>query len=191
VKAFFKPLHTILMVGLLAFSGLACAKDNSALAAKHKKIIKAFPTVQHISNDAFSALEKDDVVIFDIREADEYAVSHMEGAVLISPNLPPDSFLTQYAQMTKGKTVLFYCSVGQRSSTLAHKVQTDLTLSGSGPVYNLEGGLFKWHNDKRPLVTADGKQTDHIHPYNAFWGRMVNQKDKTRYKADPDATKKD
>ena len=191
MKALFKSFYTIMMVGLLAFSGLACAKDNSALAAKHKKIIKTFPTVQHISNVEFSALDKDDVVIFDIREADEYDVSHMEGAVLISPNLPPQSFLTQYAQMTKGKTVLFYCSVGYRSSNLAKDVQDDLITSGSGPVYNLEGGLFKWHNDKRPLVTADAKPTDYIHPYNGFWGRMVNQKDKTRYKADLDAIKTD
>lgn len=177
-------------VALLALSACVAAKDktgeNAALSAQHKKIIQDFPSVQHISNDKFSALDKDTVVIFDIREADEYAVSHVAGAVFISPNLQPETFLTEYTEKTKGKTVLFYCSVGQRSSILAQNVQDDLTAAGSGPVYNLEGGLFKWHNDKLPLVTAGAAPTAYIHPYNSFWGRMVNDNTKKRYKRETD-----
>ena len=182
MTSLYKSFGIITVIGLIALSGPACAKDNPKLTAKHEKIINDFPTVQHISNDKFSALDKDEVIIFDIREADEYEVSHMEGAILVSPSLPLETFLSKYTQKTKGKTVLFYCSVGQRSSILAKDVQENLTALGSGPVYNLEGGLFKWHNDKLPLVTTSAETTEYIHPYNYFWGRMVNDKSKKRYK---------
>lgn len=166
----------------LTISSTATAKENKALSAKHQKIIQDFPTVRHISNDALYGMKEEDVIVFDIREADEFHVSHMEASILVSPDISSDAFLSQYAEKVRGKTVVFYCSVGQRSSILAEKVQQDLTALGSGPVYNLEGGLFKWHNDSLPLVTAAAEPTDYIHPYNHFWGRMVNQKRKHRYK---------
>lgn len=183
MKLFFKFFSLAAAVVLMTISSAALAKENTALRAKHQKIIQDFPTVQHVSIEDFQKIEKDEVLIFDIRESGEYSVSHIEGAVLVSPQISAYEFLSQYRHKAKAKTVVFYCSVGQRSSILADKVQEELKLSGSGPIYNLEGGLFKWHNESLPLVTSSAKPTDYIHPYNYFWGRMVNQKSKRRHKA--------
>lgn len=182
MKPLFKFLSITGAVILMTTSNAAMAKENTALSAKHQKIIQDFPNVKHISIQDLQELPKDEVIVFDIRERDEFSVSHMAEAIFVSPKISANDFLSQYREKAKGKSVVFYCSVGQRSSILANKVQDELTTSGSGPVYNLEGGLFKWHNENLPLVTPEAEATDYIHPYNYFWGRMVNQKSKKRYK---------
>jgi len=61
--------------------------------------------------------------------------------------------------------------VGYRSSILARKLQT----LGFKEVHNLEGSIFKWANEGRPLV--QGQTTVHkVHPYNAHWGRLLERK---------------
>ena len=42
-------------------------------------------------------------------------------------------------------------------------------------VYNLEGSLFKWANEGRPLVDFRGEKTILCHPYNAVFGKMLNR----------------
>lgn len=69
------------------------------------------------------------------------------------------------------RPIVVYCSVGYRSSILARKLQD----KGFTNVYNLEGSIFKWANEGRPLV--QGKVTVHkVHPYNAHWGHLLERK---------------
>ena len=169
------------IVATLSISGTIPAQENSALSAKHEKIMQDFPGIAHISSDELQHIETNKALIFDIRKTDEYNVSHIAGAILVSPKMSANSFLEKYNDAAKGKTVIFYCSVGQRSSIFANRVQDGLKNSGTVAVFNLKGGLFDWHNENLPLVTTSNEPTEYIHPYNKFWGRMVNQKSKTRY----------
>lgn len=41
------------------------------------------------------------------------------------------------------------------------------------PVYNLEGSLFKWANENRPIVDRNGAITEKVHPYNSVWGKLL------------------
>ena len=41
------------------------------------------------------------------------------------------------------------------------------------PVYNLEGSIFKWANENRPIVNGDDKPTHLVHPYNSFFGKLL------------------
>ena len=41
---------------------------------------------------------------------------------------------------------------------------------------NLEGGIFDWHNDGRPLTDANGK-TPYVHPYDDKWGQLLVRRD--------------
>ena len=41
-------------------------------------------------------------------------------------------------------------------------------------VYNLEGSLFKWANEKRPMVDQQGKKTIVCHPYSSIWGKFLD-----------------
>lgn len=169
-------------IAVIAVSNFAFAKENSALSEMHQKISEDFPAVKHITTEAFAASEKENLILFDVREADEYNVSHISGAIQISPSLSLPDFTKAYRQQTEGKTVIFYCSVGLRSSIFANKSHKALTEIGSGPIYNLEGGIFKWHNEHKPLVEPDRNPTSYIHPYNYFWGRLVNRKSEKRYR---------
>jgi len=40
-------------------------------------------------------------------------------------------------------------------------------------VYNIEGGLFKWANENRPMVDGKGQSTVSAHPYNSVFGKLL------------------
>lgn len=42
-------------------------------------------------------------------------------------------------------------------------------------VYNLEGSIFKWANEGRPLVDPTGNTAKLCHPYSAVWGKLLNK----------------
>ncbi|MEM7699789.1 MAG: hypothetical protein AAF236_15450, partial [Verrucomicrobiota bacterium] len=53
------------------------------------------------------------------------------------------------------------------------------------PVRNLVGSIFAWANEDRPLETPTGEATDLVHPFNNFWGRLLDPE--RRYQPeDPD-----
>ena len=115
-------------------------------------------------------------LLLDVREADEFAVSRIPGAVRVDPGIRTSKFLSEFASIASGREVVFYCSVGVRSSKLASRVQAGLKKSGARTVYNLQGGIFRWHNDNRTLEDAAG-ETDRVHPYSDYWGRLVSRQD--------------
>lgn len=119
-----------------------------------------------------------DVVLFDVREPDEHAVSRIPGAVRVDPATTTQSFLGQHAKALAGKTAVFYCSVGVRSSALAASVQKELVASGTTGIHNLRGGIFGWHNAGRALEDSKGA-TPLVHPYDAHWGKLVVRHDLT------------
>ena len=63
------------------------------------------------------------------------------------------------------RTVVVYCSVGYRSSRLAE----ELRARGFENVFNLEGSLFQWANEGRPLYRGE-ERVDQAHPYDEEWG---------------------
>ncbi len=119
---------------------------------------------------------KHDVVLIDVRESDEFGVSHLDGAIRVDPGIWTSSFLSRFGSEVEGKTFVFYCSVGVRSSKLAGRVQSKLKELGAAGIYNLEGGIFRWHNENRQLVDASG-ETQFVHKYDDSWGRLVARQD--------------
>lgn len=166
---------------LLPTSVWAADTSNSALQKSHLDIVGDYPSVSHISAAQLSSQKDLEVVYLDVREMKEFEVSHLAGAYQVPPAISPKEFMSEFDLDWSGKTVVFYCSVGRRSSILAEQLQTDLKASGAKDVYNLEEGIFGWHNAALPLANEKG-QTEYVHPYNAFWKRMVNRNGLTRYK---------
>ena len=64
--------------------------------------------------------------------------------------------------------VVVYCSIGYRSATIIEKLQD----AGIGNIYNLEGGLFEWANQGRPVYRG-GQRVNEVHPYNRAWGLLL------------------
>ncbi len=174
-------IATLLCSPLIAAGSMLLTSDDGGLAKVHDGIKSQFSEVAHVDGDGLSAMNKESIVLFDVREMSEYSVSHLKDAIHVDPSMSAQDFIAQYIDISKGKTAIFYCSVGQRSSDLADRVQGALILSGAKAAYNLEGGIFKWHNESRPLYTGGAKPTAYIHPYNPVWGRMVKDQENTRY----------
>ena len=180
-------LFTIAQPGYLvpvAFSvPVAWADARSDLAAVEAKVAAEFPALNHMQPDALAVMisSGQPVLIFDVREESEYAVSHLAGATRVAPNSDPAAFAASIAASAKGKAVVFYCSVGMRSSRLASKAAPHLMQGGAASVNNLRGGIFRWSNEGRPLekgAATPGKASNSgvtVHPYNASWGKLIEE----------------
>ena len=152
----------------------------SPLDATIADVSKRWPDIKQISGDDLAKLaQSGNAVVFDVRLPEEYAVSHLNGAINVDPGLTASTFLTRYADNLKGKTAVFYCSVGVRSSKLAQRVTPGLKVAGVTDIVNLTGGIFYWHGESRPLVDAKGP-TDLVHGYDASWGKLVKRQDKVQ-----------
>jgi len=169
---------------LILFSMLIGARGNSAMDKKmqdvHSKITQDYASVDHLSIAQFNELESEHVVLFDVREKSEYSVSHVANAVQVEPTISTEDFINQYQDFIGDKTIVFYCSVGRRSSELAERVDAALNEDSFSEVYNLTGGLFEWHNKDLPLVNDRG-QTNLIHPYNRKWGELIHDESAISY----------
>jgi hypothetical protein len=65
---------------------------------------------------------------------------------------------------------VIHCTCGEldRSAELA----TRLRAAGFTHVRNLDGSIFRWANEHRPIV-RDGAPASRVHPYNKSWGRLL------------------
>jgi rhodanese-related sulfurtransferase len=81
----------------------------------------------------------------------------------------PDATIEEAAPgIAKETPIVTYCAVGYRSAALATKLRE----AGFTSVRNLEGSIFQWANEHRPLV-RDNKAVTIVHPYSSFWGRFL------------------
>jgi len=131
-----------------------------------------FPHVRHISPSSLAAWlerpEAEQPILLDTRTFEEYAVSHLSGAKLVNPT---QQDFTDLNLPHSDAQIVTYCSVGYRSAAIAERLQA----AGYRNVMNLEGSIFQWANEGRP-VYHHGEAVQQVHPYNAFWGRLLNQK---------------
>ena len=127
-----------------------------------------FPTVARITTQELSAqLEsRSSPLILDARAAAEYVVSHLPEAQLADPvSFDPQQTLQNVSKKTP---VVVYCSVGYRSAAMVQR----LNQSGFTQVFNLEGGIFQWVNEQRPLF-QNGRPTEQVHPYSPLWSGLL------------------
>lgn len=175
-------LVTILSLCIIGFV-LTPLPSFADLIKEQKKIQQKYPQVEHISADQLQAAlhsNKLEIVLFDVRYTPEYAVSHIADAIHVDPNTSGEEFVALHRDKIQGKYVVFYCSVGYRSSHLASLVQSQALNRLSTNILNLRHGLFGWHNDEKQLVRGDSP-TEFIHPYNFWWGRLLERQHLTSY----------
>jgi rhodanese-related sulfurtransferase len=170
-----------MMAAMLVALAAPLAAQEHTLSSAVRDVAKRHSSLVHMSTAYLSArLGADrEVVLFDVREESEHAVSHLEGAIRVDPGIWRSTFLSRFRHALGGKTVVFYCSVGVRSSALAESVKNDLISAGAKVVANLEGGIFAWHNEKRALVNSRGPTT-YVHPYDTYWGRLLTRPELAR-----------
>lgn len=175
------------LVGLLATQMMPSARDaeggdqaRAALAKTMASVAERWPKLAHISTESVAEkLGSNDQVVFDARSPEEFAVSHLPGAIHVAPDTTAADFIAAHGSKLDGKTVVFYCSVGVRSSTLATRVGPAVANHGGTRVADMAGGIFAWHNEGRPLRDGNGK-TDAVHSYDKWWGRLIAEPEKSR-----------
>lgn len=152
-----------------ACTGWCQSPEQERLAKMEATVRGQFPEVPQLATADLAAWLKDKTkaapLILDIREPAEYAVSHLPGAIRVSPDAAAADIAPQ---LKPGRAVVVYCSVGYRSSRFAQR----LIRAGVTGVANLEGSIFAWANEGRPLE-KDGGPASTVHPYNAIFGRML------------------
>jgi sterol desaturase/sphingolipid hydroxylase (fatty acid hydroxylase superfamily)/rhodanese-related sulfurtransferase len=104
--------------------------------------------------------------LLDVRTEEEFEVSHLAGAVRSDPKERTHQLR---ARLDTNRPTVLYCSVGYRSSQTAE----ELRRTGYTNVWSLEGSIFAWANEDRPLVGPGDKPTLLVHPYSESYIRLI------------------
>ena len=96
--------------------------------------------VSEISPDEAKAMKA--AVFVDVREEDEWAAGHIDGAHHLPLSKLLDGRVTPAdLGLKKDQEIILYCRSGQRSLHAGHV----LIGHGYGKVYNLTGGILGWN----------------------------------------------
>ena len=137
-------------------------------------VIERAHRVDNLGSDELAAMlaGSEAPVVFDVRAVEEYEMSCIATAVQVDPDIGLDVFEASYGSLLEGRDLVFYCSVGQRSSELLERVGSVCLNAGAKSWRNLRGGIFRWYNEGRPVVDGRGT-TDDIHGHDPIWGMMI------------------
>ncbi len=95
----------------------------------------------------------DDAVLLDVREPDEWAAGHIEGA----QHVPMNEIPARTGELDAGADIVVVCKVGSRSA------QVTAWLNRQGyRASNLDGGMLAWAVTHRPMVSDTGAPPDVI-----------------------------
>lgn len=146
--------------------------DSLAWRAVARDLDARFADVPTTTTAALAARLADSTgpppLLLDARTEVEYAVSHLPGARRVDPDAEAADLAASLADVDRKRPVVVYCSVGVRSAGVARRLRE----AGFERVENLEGSIFRWAGEGRPVV-RDGEPVDEVHPYDAVWGRLL------------------
>ncbi|MFB7463689.1 rhodanese-like domain-containing protein [Streptomyces sp. NPDC056224] len=90
-------------------------------------------------------------LVLDVREDDEWAAGHVEGAL----HIPMSDFVGRFGELTEavedGRRVYVMCRVGGRSAQV-----TQYLVRQEIDAVNVDGGMQAWDGAGRPMVTDNG-----------------------------------
>lgn len=160
-------LALLLLLAVVAWVLVVAAAGGPVerLAFFKDQVRKRFPQAPQLSTDELAArlASGEKIVLLDVRKPEEYAVSHLPGAVRVdpgaAPSLPPG--------IDSDAAVVAYCSIGWRSSKWVEGLRDH-----GVDAMNLEGSIFQWAAEGRPMERGH-EPTSVVHPYSRLWGWLV------------------
>ncbi len=161
-----------LSVAILCMACSSCfSQEDIDWPTVKREIRKQFPSVVQLSTERLAlwlhASDTTKPVLLDSRALNEYKTSHLQDAKFAGSE---KEVLKATGDLNRGHPIVVYCSVGYRSSKLAVNLQE----LGFKNVYNLEGSIFQWANEGRP-VYSKGVQVKRVHPFNHKWGKLLKK----------------
>ena len=166
---------SVLLAVLVALAACGSPTSDITWTGVEARIQEAFPDVPSVDTATLSRLMQDptrSLLLLDVRQADEFAVSHLQDAVRTAS---PDHAEELLRAAPAGAVVVAYCSVGFRSARLVAALRE----RGLADVHNLSGSIFRWANEDRPLFRGDTAVRE-VHPFNETWGVLL-QADRRAY----------
>jgi len=118
-------------LSLTALPLAASRTDDSASAAVMPGRVEAVTATDLAARQA-----RGEVLLVDVRSAEEFAAGHIPGAV----NLPLESVTRASLPQASGHEIVLYCRSGKRSNIAA----TRLAEAGMPVVRQLDGGIQGW-----------------------------------------------
>ena len=106
--------------------------------------------------------QQDQFVVVDVRSKAETDVSMIPGAITKSE-------FEESAREHQGKTIIVYCTVGVRSGKYAAKLNQK-----GWEARNYKGSILDWCQRELLLKTRDGKKTNQVHTYSAWYSVPQN-----------------
>ena len=91
-------------------------------------------------------INRDDALIIDVRESNEYSTGH----IINSVHIPLSGLKSRLKELEKHKTqkVILACRSGHRSSQACATLKKE----GFDQVFNLRGGVMAWESANLPLI---------------------------------------
>jgi len=138
-------LLKILVVLTFSFSFLSCAQstkqnnETETMEAVQKRVVSL------ISPEELNKIT-DEIQLIDVRTPKEFAEGHLSNAVNI--NFYDSNFMEEMSKLDKNKDLYIYCRSGGRSGKAAKKLKSQ----GFLKVYDLEGGILNWNQNKMKVV---------------------------------------
>ena len=127
---------------------------------------RQFPNTPTVNTSDFSEIIKDNdnVLILDCRRADEHEISKIPGAKNVHFRCSNEELKETLKEVDDKTQIISYCSLGYRSAIITDRIreqiQNDSSIQAtSDNVYNLEGSIFKWANENRPLIDSNDQST--------------------------------
>jgi rhodanese-related sulfurtransferase len=88
------------------------------------------------AHEAAQMIQKENVVVLDVRTEEEYASGHIPGAIL----LPLQQLQERMNELKKDETYIIVCRSGNRSAQASQL----LVKEGFKNIYNMTGGMSEW-----------------------------------------------
>ncbi len=118
------------------------------LASLGLNVACAQANYENVDVNGFAALVEDtNVVVLDVRTAEEYSDGHLEKAVNI--NQAQSDFIQKVKEaLPTEKTIAVYCRSGRRSANAAGRLAAE-----GYKCVNLKGGIIAWKEAGMPVTT--------------------------------------
>ena len=139
---------------------MSTEEKKAAIQDMYEDYREGFPDVPEIDPHALAkAIEDESVVVVDVRDPREWAVSRIPGAI-------PKSEFEANKVTYKDRPIVAYCTVGYRSGQFA-KSLNDEGFQAS----NLSGSILAWAHAGQSLVDDQG-ETRKVHVYGPQWNLL-------------------
>lgn len=99
-------------------------------------------------------LDRNEIVLIDVRTPFEYGFEHIPGALLF----PMSGFDPAKLPSQEGKPIVFHCGSGMRS----HAIVDRCSQAGIAPLAHMDGGLGAWKAAQLPYMAIDPATGAHV-----------------------------